>query len=447
MNAQNHRPDFMQHFPPLDSKSNELSQNPKIVSRGALTLATPANQIKFHRKTSDLIANNYSPQAKNLRTRSIHDFNKNNQSLDNLNSYSESNLVKSTNFSYGSWGYLDQKSIKFPKLEPKKQDIKDNRLLKLKSLKNFTSSKSKVIKVKKENIIQKKNRLVEDNLTEPSKLEKIFSYVLNDKDVKNNSIANIKKKHALLDKNFDFNQISLEFDTDLKLIPWYTSTYGLTRANSPNKQTSNRYQKLVNDSIAESMLFPLSEEVIERIKTKVNKQKLIDQHDKFVNSFETSIKDHYIWSIKKSILDYVLKDEIEQERLGVKIVMKKNHSAGRFFCPWHETYQKSKIFAKNRLFLYNNVLIHKIYFDFNQKYSNFRLIDLNELKKAMPLTIHEFYERVEKKINENKDLLNLEWINDCKNLLLRNKNNIEATVSVNFSDNVSKFIPLNFFCI
>lgn len=438
MNAQNHRPNFMQHFPPLDSKSNELSQNPKIVDRGALTLATPANQIKFHRKTSDLIANNYSPQAKNLKTHSIQDFNRNNQSIDYLNSYSESNLVKSTNFSYGSWGYLDQKSIKFPKLEIKKQDIKNNRLLKLKSLKYFTSSKSKVIKVKKQNIqiIQKQNRL-EDNLAEPNKLEKIFSFVLNDNE-KNDSIKNNKKK-VLLNNNFNSNEISFELDTDFKLMPWYTSTQGLTRANSPNKQTFDRYQKLVNDSIAESMLFPLSNQVIERIKMRVNKQKLIEQHDKLVTNFQISIKQHYTWSIKKSILDYVLKDEIEQERLGVKIVNKKIHSAGRFFCPWHESFQKSKLFVKNRLFLYNNALIHKIYFDFNKKYFNFRLIDLDELKKLMPLSINEFYKRVEQKIIENKNILNSEWINDCKNLLLQNKNNIEAMVSVNFLDAVSNF--------
>lgn len=70
------RPSFMQHLPPLDSPtptSAETITNPKIIGRGGLTLATPISEVKFFRRTSDQIANKYSPQAQGLSIRSIGD--------------------------------------------------------------------------------------------------------------------------------------------------------------------------------------------------------------------------------------------------------------------------------------------------------------------------------------------------------------------------------------
>lgn len=69
-----HRPDFMKHFPPLDAKVNEISQNPKIISRGSLTQATPVSEIKFYRQVSDIIGNKYTPKAKNLNIKSFNGF-------------------------------------------------------------------------------------------------------------------------------------------------------------------------------------------------------------------------------------------------------------------------------------------------------------------------------------------------------------------------------------
>lgn len=66
----------MEHLPPLDSAGlNELTVavKPKIIGRGGLTLATPVSEVKFFRRTSDLIGNKYTPQAKELNIRSIGD--------------------------------------------------------------------------------------------------------------------------------------------------------------------------------------------------------------------------------------------------------------------------------------------------------------------------------------------------------------------------------------
>ena len=52
---------------------------PHVVSRNAMTLATPVNELKFYYHVSDLIGNNYSPQAKSLNIKSLNEFNKLNE--------------------------------------------------------------------------------------------------------------------------------------------------------------------------------------------------------------------------------------------------------------------------------------------------------------------------------------------------------------------------------
>lgn len=45
--------------------------NTRIVSRGPFTIATPISYSNAFRKTSDLIGNNYSPNAKNLNIKKL----------------------------------------------------------------------------------------------------------------------------------------------------------------------------------------------------------------------------------------------------------------------------------------------------------------------------------------------------------------------------------------
>lgn len=73
------RPSFMQHLPPLDAPMTTgtdpvVTVKSKIIDRGGLTIATPISEVKFFRRTSDLIANKYTPQAQTLNTGSIGDF-------------------------------------------------------------------------------------------------------------------------------------------------------------------------------------------------------------------------------------------------------------------------------------------------------------------------------------------------------------------------------------
>lgn len=110
---------------------------------------------------------------------------------------------------------------------------------------------------------------------------------------------------------------------DVKFLPWFTSTHGLTRPNSPEEASRQRYFTILNDSIKEPMLSRLTPDAIERIAKSVNRIDLIGKYaTTSVRLFRADVERHYLWSIKKAIIDYVLRDEEEQRRLGIGMIKK-----------------------------------------------------------------------------------------------------------------------------
>ena len=65
-----------EYYSQADMKRNDFNGTPNVISRNAMTLATPVNELKFYYHVSDLIGNNYSPQAKSLNIKSLNEFNK-----------------------------------------------------------------------------------------------------------------------------------------------------------------------------------------------------------------------------------------------------------------------------------------------------------------------------------------------------------------------------------
>ncbi|CAF0857841.1 unnamed protein product [Brachionus calyciflorus] len=427
MNAKNYRPIFMEHFTPLDSKSTEFSRQPKIVTRGALTQATPANQSNFYRQPSDLIGNNYTPQAKDLNIKQIQENNlknyQNDKSIINSNS---SKFESNNNLSnhYGGWGYTTTNQnnlIKLPKI-----DYVQNKSFR--NLKFIKSSKTFVTKNKRDHSL-------------PNKIEQLFSNVLNKTEKENT-----KKKNSL-----DLNSIPKEDvilllndnNYNIDFLPWYTSTLGLTRPNSPDINTQQRYNSLLMNSINESMIYPLTNELLTKIKQRVNNFALINNLRDMVEKYEKDIGEQYTWAIKKSILDYIVKDKSEQERLGIKMIEKEIHSAGRFNFPWHDSLINARNLIKKRLFLYNNSIVHKIYYNFNLKYLNFRMIDLEELINMMPMSLRDFKICVRRQIEQKKQYLIENWLDQCTDLILLNKNSIDLLI--NQQDKKESFDLMNSF--
>ena len=72
-----------------------------------------------------------------------------------------------------------------------------------------------------------------------------------------------------------------------------------------------------------------------------------------------------------------------------------------------------------------NPALQNIFHDFNSRYQNFRMIDLNSLRQQMPFTINDFKRITSEQIQQKRDYLNKVWLDECANIIKDNKESIE----------------------
>ena len=99
--------------------------------------------------------------------------------------------------------------------------------------------------------------------------------------------------------------------------PYYFSTHGLSRPGSPSVDRRQRYWSLIADAVDDSQIAPISDECFANICSHVPKHllRLRGAMEEFVREMT---EDHNE-AIKRGMLDYVLMDSSEQQRLGVPV--------------------------------------------------------------------------------------------------------------------------------
>ena len=375
-----------------------------VIMDKATTKAAPINEKRFHRSISDSIANNYTPQAKHLNTKKIFDLNK----------------IGLT---------------KLPKLEkfPKQPNV------------------NKINQIRGQNS-NAKTRRVSDSLyksTHQNYLDNIFSHLISEngeeeeeEDKKRTqthrsttgSLSEASELNSTRPR-LSGNKTELIFTDDFQ--PWFKSTHGLSRSNSPDLNCEERYYLTINEFIDERMLYDMPEESFVNILGRANvTRELEGKYPSIINEFRTDVRRLYAWSTKKAILDYVLKDEVEQNRLNIDLVRKEHVVASRLSFPWRKKFIDNKLFFQLRCFNFNPAM-QKIVNSFTDKYSRFRTIDLSEIRSAMPLTLVEFGKLILEQLTQSREMLKREWLQECADILYYEREQIE-NLAANFSQ-VNKY--------
>ena len=104
--------------------------------------------------------------------------------------------------------------------------------------------------------------------------------------------------------------------------------------------------------------------------------------------------------------------------------IKPSKTAGRLKFPWHQTMIAAKIFLLNELFVVHPSM-QKIVSDFFKSYLNFRLIDIENMKKVLPLTIEEFVNYIKIDVEAKKSFLLENWYQACVGFVSAYKEDIE----------------------
>ncbi len=118
------------------------------------------------------------------------------------------------------------------------------------------------------------------------------------------------------------------------------------------------------------------------------------------------------WSNNKAIVDYILRDEGEQNRLGVQLKKKSPVTAGREAFPWHVSTVEAHHYLRCNLFRIKSSL-KEINSNFFTRYANLRLIDLDQLMKVMPVTSRDLKILVKMQLEKKRQWLIETWLSEC----------------------------------
>ncbi len=131
------------------------------------------------------------------------------------------------------------------------------------------------------------------------------------------------------------------------------------------------------------------------------------------------------WSNNKAIVDYILRDEEEQTRLGVQMQNKSPVSAGRETFPWHTSATSVRNYLRRHLFRIQTSL-KEVQTNFFTRYAHYRLIDLDQLRKVMPVTSGDLKILVKMQLEKKRQWLVETWLCECALSIEAYQEEIEA---------------------
>lgn len=135
---------------------------------------------------------------------------------------------------------------------------------------------------------------------------------------------------------------------------------------------------------------------------KLNQSSLSDVHDKL----KVEIQHQYELAIRQSIVDYILLDSKERERIKIFRTPKpfRFHTI-RAPIAWHETMNETKRQLHVTLHA-NNPIMSALQVLWDEHYAHQRLISFEDLQKAsLPMVPHEFEKFLEQRVNQMRQTL------------------------------------------
>ncbi|XP_053575219.1 dynein axonemal heavy chain 3-like [Bombina bombina] len=201
------------------------------------------------------------------------------------------------------------------------------------------------------------------------------------------------------------------------------STHGLSRPGTPTKQHIQRYYRLIEESIDPCMVTPLSEEWLQGIYSYIPAE-LCKVWNKSLQDLSKEAEGSYLNAIKKSILDYLLLDPHEQERLGIEVPKKTSNSSGRERFPWHKSVNVACGRMKNNLYI-THPIMSAVLLNFYTKYATFRLIDTDNLLETVPVMLDQLVIHMSYIAKKRSEMLQASWLKDCCDIVNKNREQIE----------------------
>ncbi|NXA07095.1 DYH3 protein, partial [Sapayoa aenigma] len=340
------------------------SSYPPLMQQASWTLASPFKEQYNFRNMSDSIANNYTPTARDLKLKNMH----------KIKSFSMTELSQASGGQRTPSPRIHVVICPYP-------------LLLLYSLNLYFF-------FFKSTLLSTLNHIL---LSAPAHVPDL--HVMNYTD---NQPLTPEEQFALMDLH--------EKETSKREMP-------------PSSSDIERYCYYIYNGVREDMLAPQDKEVVNEILRHVPTPNLAKPDlEKLLASLKEEIKADYCISLMKAIVDYILLDPAERERLSIRTTPRP--FPRRVVCapvPWHSSYKEVKTWNERNLFTVNSLMLTLQELWLSQ-YSQLRFVRTAEMLGGhLPLLPEEFEEVVQRHCVEARDILQNEWIPACASLFIDQK--------------------------
>ncbi|KAI8622787.1 dynein heavy chain and region D6 of dynein motor-domain-containing protein [Chytriomyces sp. MP71] len=130
----------------------------------------------------------------------------------------------------------------------------------------------------------------------------------------------------------------------------------------------------------------------------------------------------YSWALKQSIVDYILLDAKERDRLKIPPMPPRYvPRVARAPVPWHDSVESVKMFMSENLLITNPVMLELL--GIHSEFSKNRIIYTDTLTPSvLPMTIDDFQTMLRNQCQTFRAKLLNEWIPNAANMFFNNKN-------------------------
>uniref|UniRef100_A0A8C0FKF3 Uncharacterized protein n=1 Tax=Bubo bubo TaxID=30461 RepID=A0A8C0FKF3_BUBBB len=191
----------------------------------------------------------------------------------------------------------------------------------------------------------------------------------------------------------------------------------------PSRNDIERYCYYIYNGVQEDMLAPQDKEVINVILKHIPTHILANPDlENLLASLKEEIKTDYHIGLMKAIVDYILLDPAERERLFIGSTPRPfPQRVVRAPVPWHRSYEEVKSWNERNLFIVNPLMptLQQLWLS---QYSHLRFVRTEEMCcRDLPLLPTEFEEVIRRHCVEAHNILQNEWIPTCASIFLDQK--------------------------
>ncbi|NXU51136.1 DYH3 protein, partial [Turnix velox] len=191
----------------------------------------------------------------------------------------------------------------------------------------------------------------------------------------------------------------------------------------PSRNDIERYCYYIYNGVRDDMLAPQDKEVMDAILKLVPAHILADTDlENSLENLKEEIKADYKINLKKAIVDYILMDPAQRERLSIQSTPRPfPPRVVRAPVPWHSSYEEVKSWNERNLFTVNPLMptLQQLWLS---EFSHLRFVRTEEvLSGDQPLLPTEFEEVIQRHCVEAHDILQNRWIPTCASIFCDQK--------------------------